>query len=142
MLRRLRAPAWRLPARTDADLSLAVLAIGAALVLAYFVLGNPNVQDLVYQVPEMLAAVAVTAGILIHRPADRRPWLLLVFGLLATTAGDWTWVVLDRVYGVEPFPSVADLFYLTGIAGYRPGRPVARPRAGSRTVTAPACSTR
>ena len=50
-----------------------------------------------------------------HRPPDARPWLLLAAGLALTTGGDWTWVILDRVYGLEPFPSIADAFYLGGI---------------------------
>ena len=63
----------------------------------------------------MLAAVAVLAGVAIHRPHNRWPWLLLAAGLALTAVGDWTWVVLDRVYGIEQFPSIADLFYLGGM---------------------------
>jgi len=91
------------------------LAIGALLIATYFLLPSSDLQDLAYQVPGMLAIVAVLAGIAIHRPRRRGPWLLLAIGLALTTAGDWTWVILERVYGIEPFPSVADAFYLSGI---------------------------
>ena len=93
----------------------AALAIGAALIAAYFLLPGVDAQDLFYQVPGMLAVVAVLAGVIIHRPPRRAPWLLLAAGLLLTTMGDWTWVILERAFGIEPFPSVADAFYLSGM---------------------------
>jgi diguanylate cyclase (GGDEF)-like protein len=91
------------------------LVLGLAMTAGYFLLPSVLLQDLGYQVPGMLATLAVVAGILIHRPADRRPWVALAAGLALSTAGDWTWVILDRVYGLEPFPSVADVFYLGGM---------------------------
>ncbi len=90
------------------------MSAGIALCLGYFLLPQ-DVQDLAYQVPAMLAVVVIFAGIRLHRPADPRPWVALAAGLALTTAGDWTWVLLDRVYGIEPFPSVADVFYLGGM---------------------------
>src|SRR6266545_947289 len=89
--------------------------IGLVMTVGYFFLPSILLQDLFYQVPGMLAAAAVVAGIAMHRPADPRPWQILALGLLLSTAGDWTWVVLERVYGVEPFPSVADIIYLGGM---------------------------
>ncbi len=93
----------------------AALALGAVLIATYFLLPGADVQDLAYQVPGMLAVVAVLAGVMIHRPPRRGPWLLLAAGLLLTTTGDWTWVILERAFGIEPFPSVADAFYLSGV---------------------------
>jgi hypothetical protein len=93
----------------------AFLAVGVAMAIGYFLLPSQGVQNVAYQIPGSLAAVAVLAGIVLHKPADRRPWLLLAGGLLLTTAGDWTWVILD-LYGQDPFPSVADVFYLGGLA--------------------------
>ena len=91
------------------------LGLGLAMVLGYFALPSQQAQDYLYQVPGMLSALAVVAGVLLYRPIDRRPWLVLAAGLALTSAGDWTWVILDRVYGIEPFPSVADVFYLAGM---------------------------
>jgi diguanylate cyclase (GGDEF)-like protein len=93
----------------------AFLAVGVAMAIGYLLLPNQGIQNIAYQIPGSLAAVAVLAGILLHKPADRRPWLLLAGGLVLTTAGDWTWVVLD-LNGQDPFPSVADVFYLGGLA--------------------------
>jgi diguanylate cyclase len=91
------------------------LAVGAVLIGIYLLLPSADLQDLAYQVPGMLAVVAVLAGIAVHRPSRRGPWILLAIGLALTTAGDWTWVILERAFGIEPFPSVADAFYLSGI---------------------------
>jgi diguanylate cyclase (GGDEF)-like protein len=90
--------------------------LGLALAAGYFLLPNADAQDIAYQFPGMLAVLAIFAGIWLHRPADARPWVMLGAGLALQTAGDWTWVVLDRVFGIEPFPSLADVFYLGGMA--------------------------
>jgi hypothetical protein len=91
------------------------LGIGLALVVGYFLLPSTDAQDIGYQLPGMLAVLAIAAGIRLHRPADSRPWVLLAVGLSLQTAGDWTWVLLDKVFQIEPFPSAADVFYLGGM---------------------------
>jgi diguanylate cyclase (GGDEF)-like protein len=101
---RLRDNAWRWFA-----------GLGLALTAGYFLLPSTDAQDIAYQVPGMLAVVAIFVGIWLHRPTDPRPWVVLGIGLALQTAGDWTWVLLERVFGVEPFPSLADVFYLGGM---------------------------
>ena len=101
--------------RTDPGrLSAAVLVLGAAFIAAYFVWFDTRTQDLLYQVPGMIAPAAVIAGIARYRPTEPKPWLTLALGLLLTVAGDWTWVVLASL-GYEPFPSIADALYLGGL---------------------------
>jgi diguanylate cyclase (GGDEF)-like protein len=97
------------------ELWRALLVAGVAMTVGYFLFPSVLMQDIGYQVPGMLAVVAVLTGVILHQPADRRPWYVLAAGLTLTTAGDWTWVVLERVYGLEPFPSIADVFYLGGM---------------------------
>ena len=94
----------------------AYLGIGVAMVVGYFLLPTTDLQDYLYQLPGMLASVAIVAGVWIHRPSDSRPWLILSLGLALSSAGDWTFVILDKFLHIEPFPSVADGFYLTGMA--------------------------
>ena len=89
--------------------------IGVTLLTAgYFLLPSTEVQDIYYQLPGMLAVAAIVVGIRLHRPPDVRPWVALAVGLAMSTTGDWTFVLLDRM-GIEPFPSVADVFYLGGM---------------------------
>jgi diguanylate cyclase (GGDEF)-like protein/PAS domain S-box-containing protein len=61
------------------------------------------------------SAGAVLVGVARNRPRRRLPWLLLAGAVLALTAGDVTATYLAEVLGQEdPFPSVADAFYLLG----------------------------
>ena len=107
--------AARLRARLRARGWLWFLGLGAVLTVAYFLLPSVEDQDVFYQAPEMLAIFAILVAIGLHRPRNATAWLLLAGGLTLTTTGDWTWVVLDRVFGIDPFPSVADAFYLAGM---------------------------
>ncbi|MEE4418455.1 aminotransferase class I/II-fold pyridoxal phosphate-dependent enzyme [Streptomyces bugieae] len=80
---------------------------------------------------------AIIAGIRMHRPAHAWPWLLLAAANLAFMAGDTTYNVLNSFLHQEnPFPSLADVFYLAtyplfaaGLLGFiryrRTGRDVA-----------------
>jgi len=102
MLARMRDDAWK------------IFAIVVGLTTFVYFLLPADVEDILYQLPEMLAVVAIFVGIRLHRPTDARPWVALAAGLTLTAAGDWTWVLLDRL-GMEPFPSVADVFYLGGM---------------------------
>src|SRR5215212_2316793 len=56
---------------------------------------------------------AVLAGVRLHRPSRRLPWLLLCGVLVSFTAGDTTYNILtDYLAKDNPFPSLADGFYL------------------------------
>ncbi len=60
------------------------------------------------------AAAAVLVGIRVHQPSRRLPWLLLSAVLVSFTLGDTTYNVLtDYLNVANPFPSLADLFYLS-----------------------------
>ena len=96
-------------------LTTAYLLAGAVFLAVYFGAGlSPETQDLLYQLPGMLAPLVIGAGILRYRPAQKRPWIILAVGLALSTLGDWTWLLLARI-GEEPFPSVADALYLGGL---------------------------
>ncbi len=59
-----------------------------------------------------LVAVALCVARAVRRRKDRAAWLLIAAGLLAWTAGDFTWTIwLDGVSN-PPYPSLADGFYL------------------------------
>ena len=79
-------------------------------------------------------AAAIVVGVVRNRPRRKAPWLLLALALLAFTAGDVTYDILTEVLGQEdPFPSVADLFYLVMFLFFATGTlGLTRTRAGSR----------
>lgn len=47
-----------------------------------------------------------------HQGAMRRAWAWMAMAFLAYTVGDLVWAYLELVLQAEPFPSVADLFYI------------------------------
>ncbi|WP_406376682.1 aminotransferase class I/II-fold pyridoxal phosphate-dependent enzyme [Streptomyces sp. NBC_00647] len=56
---------------------------------------------------------AVLTGVHVHRPAHRWPWWLLAAGLLAFSAGDTSYNVMEAYFNFSnPFPSPADACYL------------------------------
>nr|WP_244376336.1 aminotransferase class I/II-fold pyridoxal phosphate-dependent enzyme [Streptomyces ficellus] len=62
----------------------------------------------------LAGVAAILIGIRIHRPARRWPWLMLAAANLTFTAGDTTYNILEASFGqVNPFPSLADVFYLS-----------------------------
>ncbi len=59
------------------------------------------------------SAGAIATGVLWHRPTYRTPWWLLAIAVTVFAAGDTTYNVLTTLLGeANPFPSLADVFYL------------------------------
>ncbi|MEW6636176.1 MAG: hypothetical protein AB1425_05110, partial [Actinomycetota bacterium] len=80
---------------------------------AYSLLSEAFAREVLYILVSSGAAVAVVAGILVHRPRWALPWWLISGGLVLFVAGDLVWSFYEWVLGVEsPFPSVADFLYL------------------------------
>jgi diguanylate cyclase (GGDEF)-like protein len=91
-----------------------VPAIGALLLLAFFVLPPASVeQSVVYDVVGLFAVGAAIVAISRYRPAGWRPWLLIAAGQLAFVVGDILWTVY-ALQGEDPYPSTADISYLVG----------------------------
>jgi signal transduction histidine kinase len=103
-------------ARAPIEPWVAYLAIGLAATAAYFLLPWDTIgQGFVYDGIGVSAALAVVAGTLIHRPAQRVPWYLFAAGLLAFAVGDTIFNLYDKVWHENPpIPSAADVFYLSG----------------------------
>ena len=66
----------------------------------------------------LAAACLYFAGKVTRKDAPQvaLPWIILALALLFNTLGDVTWAILQDFLGQEPFPSLADVFYL----GYYP----------------------
>jgi diguanylate cyclase (GGDEF)-like protein/PAS domain S-box-containing protein len=59
------------------------------------------------------ASVAILVGVVRNRPARRAPWLLMAVAVATFVTGDIVYDVLTEVLHLQnPFPSVADAFYL------------------------------
>lgn len=87
---------------------------GLVYVAAHALLPVSLGRDLLYVAVALSAVGAIVVGVRTHRPARRLPWVLLAVGVLSWAVGDLIWSVCDYVLHIEPFPSVADAFYLVG----------------------------
>ena len=90
--------------------STAYLAAGVALTIAYFAVPPGTTANVLYDVAGMGAALAIVAGVWIHRPETRLPWILFALGNLSFAVAD---VIFDVLVD-PPVPSAADWFYLAG----------------------------
>ncbi len=92
----------------------AVPVLGAILIAIFFALPAASTpQSAVYDIVGLGAVGVSFAALIRRRPAGWQPWLFLVAGQLAFVVGDVCWTVFDA-QGLDPFPSVADAFYLAG----------------------------
>lgn len=85
---------------------------GLFLALLYVVMPYGRLASMVYVATTALAAIAVTAAVR-RRPQLFRPaaWVLIASALALAASGHAIWYWLD-LHGLEPFPSLADAFYL------------------------------
>jgi diguanylate cyclase len=91
------------------------LGIGAISTLTYFLIGEPKIQQLLYQATGIVSMGAMLVGIRRNRPASTRPWILLALGILMWVIGDAIWNSYELVlHRVAPWPSTADYIYLVG----------------------------
>ncbi len=84
------------------------------LILAVAVFLFPSQHVYIWFAIGLSSVVAIVAGTWRNSPRKRAPWVLLAAAVFCLVAGDLTADLLVRVFHqVDPFPSVADVFYLT-----------------------------
>jgi hypothetical protein len=86
------------------------LAVGLALIAAYFALPRGAVQNDLYDVIGVSSAFAIVLGVQLNRPAFPLPWLLFAVGNLFFSVAD---IIFNNLAN-PPVPSVADWFYIGG----------------------------
>ena len=93
---------------------VAIAAFGVwmlALTVAFYSL--PALHLVLWSSLAISSAGAIVAGVLVHRPVRPMPWWLLAVAVVVFAAGDTTYNVLTTILGQDnPFPSLADVFYL------------------------------
>jgi diguanylate cyclase (GGDEF)-like protein len=91
------------------------IVLGFVVMGGYLLLRDPLARDLLANFWSTFVAALVVAGVIVHKPARRAPWLLFAIGLGLLAVGDWTWTLLTHAGGGEPaVPSVTDAFTLMG----------------------------
>jgi signal transduction histidine kinase len=90
-------------------------AVGVAVFAAAYVLVPVEtvVRDSAGVVVELAAAALIVYGVREYRPRAASAWLLIAGGVLAWAVGDAVWVAYTLA-DEDPFPSLADIFYLGG----------------------------
>lgn len=78
----------RIRVEPDVRVVSAYTALGALAVGVYFALPAGRVQNSLYDVIAVSGAVALAAGVRLHRPSARIPWLLFSAGTLSFALGD------------------------------------------------------
>ena len=87
--------------------------LGAAVAVGHLFLPEPA-QSVVYNAVGIAAVAAVLLGVRRWRPRLPAGWYLFCSGLLLTVVGEIAWDYYELVLGQDPFPSLADAFYLSG----------------------------
>lgn len=88
-----------------------LLLAGAMLSLLYVLLPYGQIASLLYVVTTALAAVAIMLAVWLRSLFRPAAWLLIAAALALAAMGHGIWYWLD-LQGLEPFPSLADVFYL------------------------------
>ena len=88
------------------------LGVGIGVVLLYVVLPDHVALDYVYMACGLSIPVAIIIGVRRFAPVPAAPWLWIALGMALMWTADVVWFVLDWM-GLEPFPSVADVLFLS-----------------------------
>jgi diguanylate cyclase (GGDEF)-like protein len=87
------------------------LAVSVAAAALSFLL--PDFHTWFWGILGFTSAAAVAGGTAVNRPTRKLPWILVALALATFVSGDIAYDLLTDVFGfVDPFPSVADGFYL------------------------------
>jgi diguanylate cyclase len=99
------------------------LAVGALATGAYFLLPMGGVaQSVVYDAIGLVSGAVILVAVRLHRPARPGVWYLFAAGQIVWVVGDVLYSYIRFALHEEPYPSVADVFYLCAypllIAGF------------------------
>jgi signal transduction histidine kinase len=88
------------------------LLVGGLAVATYYLVSSDVGQAFLYDGLNLSTVLAILVGVQSQRTRQRSPWALIGAGMAMSLAGNITWDVFELVLHKEPFPSVADVFYL------------------------------
>ncbi|HJX06758.1 MAG TPA: hypothetical protein VJ736_01690, partial [Actinomycetota bacterium] len=105
-------PDRNVPMRHDvkARLWIVYVVVALATVGGYYASGQ---TVWIFHLIGLSAAVGIIAGVVIHKPQHRLPWILFAVGQLLFVTGDVLSYNYERFFGTElPYPAISDAFYL------------------------------
>ncbi|GAB6899126.1 GGDEF domain-containing protein [Kineosporia succinea] len=89
------------------------LVTGAVLSVVCVCLPRSLGRDGLYTLISCGCVVMFVVGVRRHRPVRARSWWLITAGLVVWAAADLLWAVYTWILDISPFPSPADVLYLT-----------------------------
>ena len=99
---------------------LGCYAIWVALLIAlYYGLSGLRIET--WSLISLSGVVAIVAGTFLNHPARKTPWLLLAAAQASFAAGQLSFLIAARLQIVLPFPSFADVVYLSTYPLYAAG---------------------
>jgi diguanylate cyclase (GGDEF)-like protein len=102
-------------AAPTARLSTSYLVLTCLVIVVFEALPVPRLMtDLMYSLVSLSVCVAIVVAIRRYRPRAAVAWYLMAAGQALWVIGDSLFSYLEDVLHQEPFPSVADGFYLAG----------------------------
>ena len=91
---------------------LIFLCVGAVGLIVFALTPSQGLQDIVYLIVVACGPLAILWGMRLHRPVLVAPWYWMAGGLSLLVIGDGIYAWFEDVTGTDPFPSIADAFYL------------------------------
>ena len=87
-------------------------AVWVALLIGLYY-GLDGVRITAWGLISLSGILAIVAGLVINRPARKAPWILLAAGLSCFAAGQMSFLLAKHLQVALPFPSFADVLYLS-----------------------------
>jgi len=113
------------------------LLVGALISASVLLIPLGIGRDVLYSLVGASAVVAMLVGVRRNHPLHRRGWFLMAAGTAIWVMGDTLYAWYSDVAFIEPFPSLADVFYLAAYPVLAAGLLVlARSRGAERQPTA------
>ena len=74
------------------------------------------ITDAMFALVALFATVAafITMRSLSSNDPNKTVWAVLTVGLALWALGETSWFIIEAVLGLDPYPSVADLFWVLG----------------------------
>ena len=83
----------------------------ALLIAIYYGVGNLRIEA--WALISLSGVAAIVAGLILNRPARKAPWILLATALTCFAAGQLSFLIATHLKVALPFPSFADVLYLS-----------------------------
>ncbi|MFC7531869.1 putative bifunctional diguanylate cyclase/phosphodiesterase [Actinoplanes sp. GCM10030250] len=89
------------------------VAAGVLATVGYYLLPTGGLaSNLFYASVGLVSAATILVGVRLHRPRNRTMWYWFAAGQAVSACGDLVWAFYVFVLEQEPYPSLADVFYL------------------------------